>query len=131
MLFDLFSVICATLPLFINCCAWWRIVFVAHASGGFYFGCKVKRLLSCSHVHRERSADYYCTCVLSKCMPDGRCCCHHCRCTRMDGSLSRKKEKKKEEALWFPPLALTSVINSEQHMAQSDTLAVIKLADVL
>lgn len=60
----------------------------------FYFGCKVKHLLSCS-VHREHSAAYYCTCVLCKCMPDGRCC-RRCmqRCTE-GGPLQGKKGKRK------------------------------------
>lgn len=105
---------CADVPLFSTsfiCAA--RLLCWGY-SAGFYFGCKVKHLLSLLSVHREHSAGYYCTCVLCKCMPDGHCCCCCCWMHRESSSLGAKGEKKKEEALWFPPSVLllwSSVVN--------------------
>lgn len=74
------------------------LFFVEVASGGIYFGCKVKHLLSCSVSTGSVQQGYYCTCVLCKCMPDGRCCC--CCCMYREGSSwGEKREREKEEAL--------------------------------
>lgn len=96
--------------------------FVRVASAVFYFGCKVKHLLSCT-VHREHSAGYYCTCVLCKCMPDGHCRCCCCMWCLRERSSTGKREKKKEEALWFPPWVLLHFLTVAD-MLPRETLAV-------
>lgn len=77
--------------------------FVEVASAGFYFGCKVKHLLSCSvstgSIQRVIIALVY---SVNVCQMD--CCC--CSCMYREWSSLGKREKKKEEALWFPPSVL-------------------------
>lgn len=95
-------VICAIVPLFIVCYMCQLIVFVEVASGGFYFGCKVKHLLSCSvstgSVQQVIIALVY---SVNVCQMDAAAAA--CAGT---GPPSEKRKRKRRKHFWFPPSVL-------------------------
>lgn len=79
-----------------------RLFFVEIASGGFYFGCKVKHLLSCSvstgSVRLVIIALVYSVNVCQMATAAAACA--------RNGPHQEKGKRKKEEALVFPPSVL-------------------------
>lgn len=85
--------------------------FVEVASAGFYFGCKVKHLLSCSvstgSIQRVIIALVY---SVNVCQMDCCCCC--CSCMYREGSSLGKKGKEKGGSTLISSFSFTSMVNS-------------------